>query len=164
MAVSALAVAFIFAFTVNGVRGCDPNYCCCPNGEINAVNLGTLVGFRFSPASGPGCPQSLVTSTCEVSNNVCSTTSLSGDFNFAATKNGGAVSVTDRNDARCSMNLQCLTGTPICETTSTWTGKYTVVSGSKGVVSGSKGVVSGSKGVVVSVTCLLIATLSGILI
>ena len=151
MAVSALAVAFIFAFTVSGVGGCDPNNCCCPDGGLVAGQAGSVVTITFSAVSGSGCTQSAVTTSCQVSNNVCTTSSGSGDFNFAATKNGGAVSVTDRNDARCSMNLQCSTTTPAagCENTNTWTGAYTV---------------SGSKGVVVSVTCLLIATLSGILI
>ena len=153
MALNALIVAFIFAFTVSGVRGCDPKKCCCPNGTLTATQADTQVTIKYTRVTGSKCTgqkPGLITTTCRVSKNMCSTTS--GYFNYTATKTGRRVSVNDRNDDRCNMDLQCAsTSTSTnCSNTATWAGSYTVVSGSEGVV--------------VSVTCLLIATLSGILI
>ena len=150
MALNVLIVAVIFAFTVSGVRGCDLKYCCCPNTTLKATQADTQVTIKYTRVTGSKCTEpnpGLITTTCRVSKNMCSTTS--GGFNYTATKTDGDVSVKFGLDTRCDINLKCSASTDACAVTNTWNGTYTV---------------SGSEGVVVSVTCLLIATLSGILI
>ena len=52
MAGSTFFVAFVFAVAVGRVaKGCDPNHCCCPNGQVSAVQVGTGVTFTYNVAS-----------------------------------------------------------------------------------------------------------------
>ena len=123
MAGSTFFVAFVFAVAVGRVaKGCDPNHCCCPNGQVSAVQVGTGVTFTYNVASGSTCLLTQVISVCQVSGNACSVDN--SDFNFAATKGGDDVTVTDRSDARCSLALRCTTDS--CKSINIWTGQYTV--------------------------------------
>ena len=110
------------------------------------MKAGTSVTFSYNVASGPSCPGQVSTACqLELSGNVCDVDN--SQLDFSATKSGGDITVSVKDDARCSLELRCATDN--CKNTNDWTGQYDV---------------SGSKGVVVSVACLLTAVLSGMLL